>query len=536
VIKTLPSQHKNFQQKLLIAWVGITFAFALVIIYVVWQTTYSKMHHKFSLEAHTSAFELEELFGNIVDSLDSVPMYSDQVDACKKNLNQLQKIVFNSLYLSGIVIISSDYQILCKTEGTLKTLPEGHRLSGPILLGPVQQDPQSNKLYYLQKNYGEYHVGGFFIKKVLDDVFRQESKLFQFIGLYDTHRKKMVYINGNSTGKVRLNLATLPANMSNEMIRHNPENQLFEAIIPLNSVDNLALVFSKSKPLFFKNLGRDLLLYLLPLLLLSWWFFNYSKKLVKKRFSIDNAMYTALKDKQFYPVYQAVYNITTNRFTGAEVLIRWKTDNDEIILPDYFIEEAEKSGLIVPITLQLIETVFDECQPLFEEKIPFKLSFNISPAHFNDKNFFHQFYELCARYHVPASQIMFELTERGLFNQSDTDLVHTMQELRRRGFSLGLDDFGTGQANITYLQHFPFNYLKIDQIFIKTIGTGAIIESINQSIITMARGLKLDIIAEGVETEAQVNYLRENQVNYIQGWFYAKAMPYEDFAKLFRQH
>lgn len=529
MINTLPTKHKSFQQKLFLAWIGITLAFALVISFSLWQYTYSKMRQNFDLEVHASAFEVEELFGNIIDSLDSVPMYSDQLGACKKNLNHLQQIVFNSLYLSGIVIISSNQEILCQTEGTLKILPAMQELPSPILLGPFQKETNSNEVYYLQKNYWDYHVGGFFIKKVLDDIFKQERDKFNFIGLYDTQNKKMIYMNS----KENLNkpVDRLSVTTSNEIIQENAKNHLFEAIIPLN-IENIAIVFTKSSNLFFKSLSQELLLYLLPLLLLSWWFFNHLKKLVTKRFSIDNALYTALKDRQFYPVYQPVFNSDFQRFVGAEVLIRWKTEGNEIILPDFFIEEAEKSGLIVPITLQLIETVFQECQPLFEEKIPFKLSINISPAHFSDKTFFDEFYNLCSIYHIPPCQLMLELTERELFNKSDTDLIQTMQELRRRGYSLGLDDFGTGQANINYLHHFPFNYLKIDRIFIKTIGTGALIETLNQSIINMAKALKLDIIAEGVETEAQVAYLKKNQVIYMQGWFYAKAMPYEEFAKI----
>ncbi len=530
VIKTLPIQHKNFQQKLILAWIGMTLAFALIISFSLWQYTYSKLRHSFDLEVHTTAFIVEELFGNILDSLDSVPLYSDQLIACKKNLNQLQRIVFNSLYLSGIVIISSKQEVICQTEGTLKTIPDIGQLPSPALLGPFQEGTNANKVYYLQKNYWDYHVGGFFIKKVFDDIFKQEKNKFNFIGLYDTHNKRMIYPSNNN--ELKKTVATLTHKSSNEIIREDVENDLFEAVIPLNSVDNIAIVFSKSSSLFLKNFSRELLLYLLPLLLISWWFFNYSKKLVKKRFSIDNALYTALRDKQFYPVYQPVYNIAIQRFIGAEVLIRWKTEGNEIILPDFFIEEAEKSGLIVPITIQLIETVFKDCQPLFEAKIPFKLSINVSPAHFSEKAFFDAFYNLCSTYHVPPSQIMLELTERGLFNQSDSDLIQTMQELRNRGFSLGLDDFGTGQANINYLHHFPFNYLKIDQVFIKTIGTGALIETLNQSIINMAKALKLDIIAEGVETETQVAYLKENHVIYMQGWLYAKAMPYEDFAKI----
>ncbi len=95
------------------------------------------------------------------------------------------------------------------------------------------------------------------------------------------------------------------------------------------------------------------------------------------------------------------------------------------------------------------------------------------------------------------------------------------------GYTLAIDDFGTGHASINYLRHFPFDYLKIDKLFITAIGTGAVTEALNQSIIQLAKNLKLSIIAEGVESKAQLNYLKTNHVYLVQGWYFAKAMPIE---------
>ena len=107
-----------------------------------------------------------------------------------------------------------------------------------------------------------------------------------------------------------------------------------------------------------------------------------------------------------------------------------------------------------------------------------------------------------------------------------------MQELRQAGFSLAVDDYGTGHASISYLHNFPFNYLKIDKLFIQAIGTKAITESLNDVIISMAKRLDLVIIAEGVETEEQVNYLSENGVRFLQGWYFSKALPIEILTSL----
>ena len=196
-------------------------------------------------------------------------------------------------------------------------------------------------------------------------------------------------------------------------------------------------------------------------------------------------------------------------------------------MPDLFIEEAEDSGLIVPITLQLVEKTFHQCQDLLQGHPYFHLAFNLSAIHFLDKTFFDKFYELCHVYQINPEQIILELTERRLFDQNDKQSLLIMEEARQKGFSLAIDDFGTGHASINYLQHLPFNYLKIDKQFIQAIGTGAITETLNQAIINMAGTLNLAIIAEGVETVEQYEYLRQQKVDYIQGWYCAKAMSVE---------
>lgn len=202
------------------------------------------------------------------------------------------------------------------------------------------------------------------------------------------------------------------------------------------------------------------------------------------------------------------------------------------VMPESFIEEAEQSGLIVPITLQVLKKAFKEIHQFLNTNPEFHLAVNLSASHFHDKNFFIEFYSLCEHYEIKPQQIMLELTERELLDQNNKKLVARMYELREKGYSLAIDDFGTGHASIKYLQHFPFDYLKIDKIFIHAIGTGAITENLNQAIIHMGNSLKLEIIAEGVETKEQFMFLRQSQVRFMQGWFFEKAVPYEHLIRI----
>lgn len=528
MIKTLHKKHKSFHQKFLSGWIITTIAFAVLISFGIWQYARYQTLHEFDLHVHHLAFSLDELAESVLDSLDSIPAYSNTVTSCEQKRPELEKIIFNSPYLSGIVISSFSNEILCATNGSNLARPH-YDSKRPVMFGPLKLLNSQNEVYLIQQRVGQYYIGTYFLKDIFDNLFKNHDDKFNFTGLYDTLSHKMIFTIGNDfPGKKLLEKPSIDG-----MIVDITETNQSIAILPINNLDNIKLVLSKSSTGFLKNMALKLLISLLPLLILSWWFYNYLKGLIRKRFSIENALRTALRENRFYPVYQPVRDVLGNKYSGAEVLIRLKTEFDEIILPEHFIDDAEKSGLIVPITLQLIERVFQECQPIFQQNPAFSLSFNLSPAHFRDKCFFAIFFELCQKYGIPAKQLMLELTERELFNESDKDLTDIMQMLRDRGYSLAIDDFGTGQANINYLQHFPFNYLKIDKIFVQTIGTGAIIESLNQGIINIGHSLGLTMIAEGVETKQQLDYLLENNVTLIQGWYYAKAMPFEQISKLF---
>jgi len=251
-----------------------------------------------------------------------------------------------------------------------------------------------------------------------------------------------------------------------------------------------------------------------------------------RHYSLNGILKYALKNKEFYPEYQPLFDKSFGRFTGAEVLLRWKDHQGKIVMPDFFVVDAETSGLIVPITLQIIEIAFKETKDILTQDREFHLGFNLSALHFIHPDFFPAFNALVTRYSIFPQQIILEITERDILDKNEKIFNTKMVELRKAGFSLAVDDYGTGHASISYLQNFPFNYLKIDKLFVQAIGTKAITESLNDAIIAMAKGLNLIIIAEGVETKQQVDYLLENGVRFLQGWYFSKSLPIEQLISL----
>ncbi len=321
--------------------------------------------------------------------------------------------------------------------------------------------------------------------------------------------------------------------LSSSFNEHLPtDSSLIFAVDKLRSVENGELVVFADAHAVLNQVLLSELYTLLLVLGCSALLYIFLKPVINRHYSLLGSMKHALKNKEFFPVYQPLFDITQQRYMGAELLLRWYNEDDELVMPDFFIEEAEASGLIVPITLHIVAIAFKEARLILSNYPDFYLSINISYPHLIDPQFFPQFYLLMQEFELTPKQILFEITERAILNKDDESCMQRLNELKEKGFALAVDDYGTGYASISYLQNFPFDHLKIDKIFIQAIGTKAITESLNDAIIQMAKDLNLIIIAEGVETEEQFNYLSANGVRFLQGWYFSKAVAIEQLIDL----
>lgn len=293
--------------------------------------------------------------------------------------------------------------------------------------------------------------------------------------------------------------------------------------------------FQKDEPYFWNYLWLNgfpvtLLIALIVLLL-----YLQLKRMLHQRFSVQGALRHAIKNNQFFPHYQPIYSNKRSKFIGVEALLRWQSDDEHLIKPDLFIAEAEESGLIVPITKQLIRQSLEACQAFLQADEQFHIAFNLSRHHFQDLNFFDEMLVLLNHAGVKPAQVLLELTERYLPDYKDPLTREKVNRLKKAGFLIAIDDYGTGHASISYLQQFPFDYLKIDKIYIESIGYGAITEKLTETIIDMADKLNLQTIAEGVETPEQLAYLKQRNIDIIQGWYFAKAMSIEELKEFFEK-
>jgi diguanylate cyclase (GGDEF)-like protein len=241
----------------------------------------------------------------------------------------------------------------------------------------------------------------------------------------------------------------------------------------------------------------------------------------------------SLTQGQFELYYQPLFAINNNSLVGAEALIRWHHPEKGMIPPDQFIAVAEQSGLINELGDWVLAQVCREIKSFVNAGIlAIRVAINISPVQFRRKDFLQNMLMILAQHDVSADCIELEITEGAVMDNVD-QAIETMQALHDAGFQLAMDDFGTGYSSLSYLKRFPIQKVKIDQSFISDLENDDDSKSITTAIIQMSHSLGLDVLAEGVETEAQLQYLQDEKCDYVQGYYTGRPMPASEFLKKF---
>jgi EAL domain-containing protein (putative c-di-GMP-specific phosphodiesterase class I) len=254
--------------------------------------------------------------------------------------------------------------------------------------------------------------------------------------------------------------------------------------------------------------------------------------IVTARVEMEKDLRNALEQNQFMLYYQS--QVSHNRqIVGAEVLLCWQHPHRGLVLPQEFIQLAEKTSLILPIGQWVLESA---CYQLKiwqnnsnTRNLP--LAVNVSARQFRHPDFVAQVQQAINRNEIKPDLLKLELTE-SLVLDNITDTIHKMHQLRGIGVRFSLDDFGTGYSSFSYLTQLPFDQLKIDRSFVSNIGVKSRDTIIVQTIIGMASNLGIEVIAEGVETEAQYAFLEQHGCPAYQGYLFSRPVPIKKFEKL----
>lgn len=255
-------------------------------------------------------------------------------------------------------------------------------------------------------------------------------------------------------------------------------------------------------------------------------------EILNREFDIEKGLRTAIDNEEIKLVFQPKILIDSGTVIGFESLVRWNSKDLGFVPPNEFIPIAENSGLIIPIGRYIINESFKKCKELsLMTNRKFKMAINLSEVQIRDEEIVDYVAETLERYELDASYIEFEITESIIMKSAEKN-IKTLEKLKALGVTLALDDFGTGYSSLSYLRTLPIDVLKIDKSFIDGILIEEKSEYIINSIIDLSHYLNLLVVAEGVETKEQLDYLKRSSCDIIQGYYFSKPIQFDEASKM----
>ncbi|MEH7383274.1 EAL domain-containing protein [Bacillus sp. JJ1533] len=364
----------------------------------------------------------------------------------------------------------------------------GH-LAGDAVLTEI-----ANRLKEKDDQGVAYHIGGDEFAVTLPEA-RYEALEKIALGIADEIRLPITYQEFTFNVFASIGIARFPFDA--------------ETIEELLQKADLAMYASK------ENGGSDLVFYNETLL-----------KKVEDRFKLEQDLKKALERREFDVYFQPQLDICTGKLRGTEALLRWNHPEKGVLGPDVFIHVLEETGLIVDVGEWVITEVLGLIRSWTEAGYTFgKVAVNISAKHFEKQGLYHFIQKVNQGGAACLHHLDIEITESALMNIEKS--IDSVRELKKLGISISLDDFGTGYSSLSVLHQLPIDFLKIDRSFIQNFNTDS--KMLIQMIIQMANNLNVQVIAEGIETEAQLAFLLKEGCTYGQGYYFSKPLPKAEF-------
>ncbi|MCM3600902.1 EAL domain-containing protein [Robertmurraya korlensis] len=254
----------------------------------------------------------------------------------------------------------------------------------------------------------------------------------------------------------------------------------------------------------------------------------------RRRMELETGLRNAITNNELSLYYQPQVDLVSNRIIGLEALIRWKHPEFGFISPAEFIPLAEETGLIFTIGKWVLKTACTQCKQWIDLGLTIEgVAVNVSPLQFREKNFVASVNQILEEYDLEPRYLELEITESVTSNVEQA--LSIMKKIKDLGVKFAIDDFGTGYSSLNYLRHFPIDKLKIDKSFIDEINQHEDGEVIVKTIIELGNRLRFQVIAEGVENEQQMTFLKENSCYFAQGYYFSKPLPAKEIEVLLRK-
>ncbi len=246
---------------------------------------------------------------------------------------------------------------------------------------------------------------------------------------------------------------------------------------------------------------------------------------VVERFEMETHLRRALAQDELELFYQPLVNAKTRAFVGVEALLRWNHPTMGRLSPDAFIPLAEETGLIISMGRWVLRTACQQLRSWRKQGVgALRISVNVSPREFSAPGFLESLKNILEEMRMRPGELELELTERGVM-QHDSKTLEVLRAVQKMGVRLAVDDFGTGHTTFHYLKHFPLDTIKIDKSFTQGVASDTKDAAITTALLVMAHRLKLNVVAEGVETEAQMSFLGDHRCDEVQGYLFGRPLP-----------
>jgi EAL domain-containing protein (putative c-di-GMP-specific phosphodiesterase class I) len=244
-----------------------------------------------------------------------------------------------------------------------------------------------------------------------------------------------------------------------------------------------------------------------------------------ERLTLDSGLHQAIERDEFELWYQPQIDLRSMRMVGMEALLRWRHPERGLLLPAHFLALAEERGFIVLIGDWVLRTACLEAKRVCDAGHPgFRLAVNLSPLQFRDDSLINTIETALGESGLPPANLEIEITESAAMENVQLTLT-LLTRLREMGVRVAIDDFGTGHSSLNYLKRFPIDTLKIDRSFVEDLPDRFEDAAIVRAVLELARGLDLRVVAEGVETKAQLDFLQGHECREVQGFYFAEPMP-----------
>lgn len=448
----------------------------------------------------------------VYQTLDKLEKIQSQ-PCSEEHLKEMRNLAFSNSYVSDIEYLENNV-VKCSSAGldsSILTIPStGFSMPNGVVVAVNISPLNKQWRKYIGLRLNDYNV-------LVDSRRLTDLAIDSYLKVAIVSDKGHVLSSLNSPDPKLIDLALKDSNIK------STEKEL----VAVAKIPDMNIIVSESKSYVKKKWRKELFIIMPFGIIMALTAIVGILYFSKRRLSLYGELKIAISRKEFVNHYQPIIDYKTNACVGAEALVRWQRPDGKMIRPDLFIPLAEETGLILPITDQVLQSIVRDLKPYFLANKNFHVAINVDVNDFNSGRIFSELEMVLADTGIDRHQIWLEITERGLM-----DIVTSKDKItraRESGYVIVIDDFGTGYSSLAYLKNLPLDVLKIDKSFINTVATDSVTSNVTYHIINIAKSLNLKIVAEGIELHEQAKYLQDHDVDYAQGWLYAKAMPIDEF-------